>query len=69
MKTSRILENNGSDFDYQQSNSQTREQIQALTTDIRNRLRRCALDIYQIGHDLCLIKQQFAQNSRRSKEE
>lgn len=66
MKTSRILENNESDFDYQQLNSQTREQIQALTTDIRNRLRRCALDIYQIGHDLCLIKQQLQHGQFRT---
>ena len=57
-----MLEN----FDYQQLNPNTREQIQALTTDIRNRLRRCALDIYQIGQDLCLIKQQLQHGQFRA---
>ena len=58
--------NNGQDFDYQQLTPKTREQIQALTSDIRNRLRRCALDIYQIGYDLCLIKQQLQHGQFRA---
>ena len=54
------------DFDYQQLNPNARKQIQQLTTDIRNRLRRCALDIYQIGQDLCLIKQQLQHGQFRA---
>lgn len=55
-----------SKFDYQQLTPKTRDQIQELTLDIRNRLRRCAQDIYQIGYDLCLIKQELQHGQFRA---
>ncbi|MEL4894535.1 diguanylate cyclase domain-containing protein [Crocosphaera sp. Alani8] len=46
-------------FNYQRLNPQLRDRIQELTVDIKNRLRRCAQDIYIIGYNLCQIKQQL----------
>ncbi len=46
-------------FNYQQLNPKVRDQIQELTIDIKNRLRRCAQDIYVIGYNLCQIKQKL----------
>lgn len=53
-------------FDYQQLNYLTREQIQKLTLDIKNRLRRCAKDIVEIGNNLCIIKQQLQHGQFRN---
>ncbi|MEA5512387.1 DUF3102 domain-containing protein [Crocosphaera sp. UHCC 0190] len=53
-------------FDYQQLNQQTREQIQELTIDIKNKLRRCAQDIVEIGDNLCKIKEQLQHGQFRS---
>ncbi|WP_107669146.1 diguanylate cyclase domain-containing protein [Cyanothece sp. BG0011] len=54
------------DFNYQQLNPQVRHQIQELTIDIKNRLRRCAQDVYIIGHNLCQIKQQLKHGQFRA---
>ncbi|EAZ91258.1 DUF3102 domain-containing protein [Crocosphaera chwakensis] len=54
------------DFNYQQLNPQVRHEIQELTLDIRNRLRRCAQDIYIIGDHLCKIKQQLKHGQFRT---
>lgn len=61
-----MAENCKSQFDYQQLNYQKREQIQKLTVDIKNRLRRCAKDIVEIGNDLCIIKQELQHGQFRS---
>ncbi|MEA5536359.1 diguanylate cyclase domain-containing protein [Crocosphaera sp. XPORK-15E] len=53
-------------FDYQQLNQKTREQIQELTIDIKNKLRRCAQDIVEIGDNLCKIKKQLQHGQFRS---
>ncbi len=37
-------------------NLQQQKQIQQITLKIKNRLRRCAQDIVEIGNDLCQIK-------------
>ncbi len=54
------------DFNYQQLNPQVRHQIEELTIDIKNRLRRCAQDIYIIGNHLCQIKKQLQHGQFRA---
>jgi diguanylate cyclase (GGDEF)-like protein len=53
-------------FDYQQLNEMMREEIQELTIDIKNKLRRCAQDILEIGDNLGKIKEKLGHGQFRS---
>ncbi|ACB52027.1 hypothetical protein cce_2679 [Crocosphaera subtropica ATCC 51142] len=53
-------------FNYQELNPQMRHEVQELTLDIKNRLRRCAQDIYIIGDNLCKIKEQLQHGQFRT---